>query len=698
MAVTPLLKPIQNKKGILYTFQSALEDIDLKVANGENNVRYSKFALLRIPEFGTPDSLETDNKFQFLAQGESTILEGVNTDQNINLAQSFQSYALNMEALLISRPQYMRDAERTVSERVFWKWLKEAGGIRFRDANAIEKNQDLLGTDKRFVEESTATSTYNKVVQYIGDIDVVNSIKSPENSYTEIYIHIPTNVGSTTHVLFESIKDDNYYPNMTVANNAKNPLDIEYLSGRHYFETHPFGLSVKAYYDLDDASVYSEIAEEFGGTPVPGNWFNQTINNAYYTDNIDGEFNVADTDWITKQNGVTSVEYARTSLDGISLDFNLDNYKLAAENPDIKVFSQFNDYIANKDFQYNAILIYYDTFDANNLDADGNPNSFTTNLYGVMFLDKIEQSGLEFQIPFITKYKPDPLNKTNGNAFSYKMNLKLDTSVENVLVEKSINDYSTFSMDLFTDVLTEFKRIQTRLNDKLLEIEQLTQDVSGLTDLMINSEDVNELNLRIANLETSIIENQAIFNNTGELVRMIENVNDKITDITNGDSNIEVTYNTDVLKAGDGMFLDKRTPNRVKLENVNQTYNISNNSIVSIFDNNVIELGKYANYIRHENDDNVIILIRDLEVFIDDSKIPWKKGQTLKLVIEDEINPDVYDIKIKTDAINKVGNGVYGTNIGVLNDLDFTPSGNRPIFEIICINAQTLEFKIDKIR
>ena len=698
MAVTPLLKPIQNKKGILYTFQSALEDIDLKVANGENNVRYSKFALLRIPEFGTPDSLEFDNKFQFLAQGESTILKGVNTDQNINLAQSFQSYALNMEALLIGRPQYMRDAERTVSERVFWKWLKEAGGIRFRDANAIEKNQDLLGTDKRFVEESTSTSTYNRVVQYIGDIDVVNSIKSPENSYTEIYIHIPTNVGSTTHVLFESIKDDNYYPNMTVANNAKNPLDIEYLSGRHYFETHPFGLSVKAYYDLDDASVYSEISEEFGGTPVAGNWFNQTINNAYYTDNINGEFNVADTDWITKQDGAITVNYARTSLDGISLDFNLDNYKLAAENPSIKVFSQFNDYIANKDFQYNAILIYYDTFDANNLNADGNPNSFTTNLYGVMFLDKIEQSGLEFQIPFITKYKPDPLNKTNGNSFSYKMNLKLDTSVENVLVEKSINDYSTFSMDLFTDVLTEFKRIQTRLNDKLLEIEKLTQDVSGLTDLMINSEDINELNLRISNLETSVTENQAIFNNTGELVRMIENVNDKVVDITNGDANIEVTYNTDVLKAGDGILLDKRTPNRVKLENTSQNYNISNNSIVSIFDNNVIELGKYANYIRHENDDNVIILIRDLEVFIDDSKSSWKKGQTLRLVIHDEINPDIYDIKIKTDSINRTGNGVYGTTIGVFNDLDFAPSDNRPIFEIICINAETLEFKIDKIR
>src|SRR5690554_2674953 len=100
MAVTPLLKPIQNKKGIFYTFQSALEDINISIANGENAVRFSKFAMLRIPEMGTPDSPATDNKFQFLAQGETQMIEGLNTDQNINLAQSFQSYALNLEALL----------------------------------------------------------------------------------------------------------------------------------------------------------------------------------------------------------------------------------------------------------------------------------------------------------------------------------------------------------------------------------------------------------------------------------------------------------------------------------------------------------------------------------------------------------------------------------------------------------------------
>lgn len=698
MAVTPIIKPIQNKKGIFYTFQSALEDINITLANSENAVRFSKFALIRVPEFGTPDSLETDNKFQFLAQGETALTEGLNSDQNINLAQSFQNYALNMEALLISRPEYKRDEKLTVSERVFWKWLKESGGIRFRDANVLEKNIDSLGSDKRFVEVHEPGSTYNRVVQYIGDIDVVNTIKSKDNSYSEVYIHVPTNVGTTPHVLFKSVSDDNYFANMTIANNPSDPLNIEYLSGRSYTETHPFGLSIKGYYDLDDGSVYSEYTDSFGGTPTPGNWFNHNINNAYYTDSVSGEFDVANTQWITKQDGSTTIEYSRSTLDGISLDFNLDNYKLASENPEIKVFSQFNDYVANKDFQFNAILVYYDTYDPNNLDTNGNPVDVQTNLYGVLFLDKIEQSGLEFEIPFITKYKPDPLNKTNGNSFSFKLNLKLDTSIENVLVEKSINDFSTFSMDLFTDVLTEFKSIQTKLNDKLLEMDQLAQDVNNLKDLMINTPDINDINGRIDILEQSLIENQAIFSSTGEITRMIENVSDRVNDIVNGDANIEISYNTDVLKAGSGINLDKRTSNRVKVTNTNQAFNISNNPVLNVFDNNVLMLSEFNNYARHENGGDPIILIRDFELFIDDSNASWKKGQSFRLVFHDEFNPDIYNIKIKTDALNITNNGVYGKTIGILNDLDFNTSNNSPIFEIVCINPESLDFKIDKIR
>jgi hypothetical protein len=700
MAVTPLIKPVQNKKGIFYNFQSALEDINITLSNSEGAVRFSKFALLRIPEIGEPNSLATDNKIQFAAPGETPLIEGLNPDNNVNLAESFQNYALNLEALLLSRPQYKRNERLTVSERVFWKWLKELGAVRFQDANTLEKNINVLGTEKRFVEKPETTSTYNRVVKYIGDIDVVNSLASAANSYTEVYIHVPTNVGTTPHVLFKSVSDFNYFPNMTIANSPIDPLNIEYLSGRRYNETHPFGLSIKAFYDLDDQSVFTQIKNSYTGAYAPGNWFNKTINNAYYTDNYNntGVYDVATDQYVLKQLGITSVEYPRTTLDGISLDFDLANYKLASENPEIKVFSQFNDYVANRDFEFNAILVYYDVYDPNNVDASGVPIDIRTNLYGVLFLDRIQQSGLEFEIPPISKYKPDPLNKTNGNAFSFKLNLKLDTSAEDTKIEKSINDYSTFSLELFTDVLTEFKQLQTRFNDKLLEIESLQQEVNNLKDLMLNDTNSAELSARITDLETSLIENQAIFDNTGVIMNMIDNTNTKLDSILNGDTNVTVSYDLDAIRPGLGISVDRRTPNIARIINSTQYYNISDTSLRNVFTNNVLELSTFTNYYVHQNSGTPIVLSRDLQIFIDDTKFEWRKGQILRLVFEDQLEPSVYDVKIYTDALNRSNNGEYGVLISVLTDLDFTPSQNAPIFDIICLDSTLFTFRVDKIR
>lgn len=699
MAVTPLIKPVQDKKGIFYNFQSALEDINITLSNSENAVRFSKFALLRIPEIGTPNTLATDNKIQFGAAGESPILEGLNPDNNVNLAESFQNYALNLESLLLSRPSYKKSERLTISERVFWKWLKELGAIRFQDANALEKNTAVLLSDPRFVEKPETSSTYNRVVKYIGDIDVVNTLSSSQNSYTEVYIHVPTNVGTTPHVLFKSITDDlyNYIPGMTIANTGAAPLDVEYLSGRHYNDTHPFGLSLKAFYDLDDASVTAEIKNTLAGPYVPGNWFAGTINNSYYTDSL-ATFNVAQDQFIRKTQGATVVEYQRTTLDGISLDFDLANYKLASENPEIKVFSQFNDYVANRDFEFNAVLVYYDTYDPNNLDSNGNPIDFKTNLYGILFLDKIQQSGLEFAIPPISKYKPDPLSKTNGNSFSFKLNLKLDTSIEDAKVEKSINDYSTFSLELFTDVLTKFTQLQTSFSNKLLELDQLQQEVLAIKDLLINTVDSTEIGTRITNLETSLIANQAIFSNTGDLVTMIENTNSKINSIIAGDTNIVVSYDLNGIRPGEGIYVDRSTPNRVRIINANQQYNIANGSITNIFTGNTLTLGTFTNYFVHQNSGAPIILGADLSIYINDTIITWKKGQVLRLVFDDELIPGIFDLKIYTDALNRNNTGVYGVAIGLFNDLDFTPSLNKPIFDIICLDDVNFTFRVDKIR
>ena len=698
MTVTPLIKPVQDKKGILYNFQSALEDINTTISNTDNAVRFSKFALLKIPIIGTPDYLPTDNKLQFLAQGETPLIDGINADNNVNLAQSFQNYALNLESLLISRPQYKREEKKTVAERIFWKWIKELGGIRFQDANAFEVNSDVI-SDKRFVEKAETNSTYDKIVKYIGEIDVVNTVRSNHNSYTEVYVYVPTNVGTTPHVLFKSTTDANYYPNMVIANNADNPLNIEYLSGRQYNETHPFGLSMKAYYDLDDASATAQIKNAIADPYVTGNWFTQTIRNSYYTDNYNGtgKFNVATDQVIYKQLGTDVVEYQRSTLDGIELDFELSNYKLASENPEISVFSQFNDYVANRDFEFNAVLLYYDVYDPNNLDANGQPIDVQTNLYGVQFLDKIQQSGLEFQIPVITKFKPDPLSKVNGTAYAFKSNLKLDNSVENVLVERSINDYSTFSLELFTDVLTQFTELQYGFQENLLEMVALRQDLSKTKDLLINTETADDLQIRLSNLETSLAENSAIFANTNSLVKMIESTNDKVDSIISGDSNISVSYDTDAIRPGSGIYINRKTPNRIRIENINEDFNIANDSLLNLFTTNVINLSKNKNYIAHQNSGQPIVLIKDLEIFINDEINSWKKGQVIRLVFDDPFVLGIYDIKVYTDSQNITNNGEYGVLVNVLSSVDFAPD-DTPMFDIICLDANNLTFKIDKIR
>ena len=218
-------------------------------------------------------------------------------------------------------------------------------------------------------------------------------------------------------------------------------------------------------------------------------------------------------------------------------------------------------------------------------------------------------------------------------------------------------------------------------------MEALQQQVNSLKDLLINSVDSSEILTRVSNLETSLIANQAIFSNTGELVAMLDNTNTKINSIISGDSNIIVSYDLDGIRPGEGTFIDRATPNRVRIVNTNQQYNIANGSLTNIVAGSTLTLGTFTNYFVHQNSGTPTILTSDLSLYIDDTTIAWKKGQVLRLVLEDEIIPGIYDLKIYTDALNRNNTGTYGVAIGVYNDLDFTPSLNKPIFDIICFHV-----------
>jgi len=710
MAVAPIIKPITTRKGIFYTFQSSLEDLTLSFNNSGNQFKFSNFVLLNLPNAGTPDGTPSDNKLFFKAQGETLMTDPQlfnQSNQNYNLAQSFQNYALNLEALLISQQSYNRELPLNVSERVFWKWLKETGAIRWRDANTLETQQVGIFSE----EDEAIGSSYTKVVQYIGEIDIVNSYKGLENSYSELYLHVPNNVGSTPYVLFKSVTDANYKPNMTITHSPELPEDRETIVGRHYSDVHPQGLSLNAFYDLDDSTVLLEQAVYPAGTLyTAGNWFQGTLNNSYYTD---GTYNQAQQTWkydiaankkIKKTkttNGVaTTITYSRSTLDGVCVNFKISDYLVATQNAKT-AFSGLNDInIQNKNFDFNTVLVYYDVIDPVTKVLKAK------NLYGVLFLNKLQSNGLEFEIPRLTKYKPDPLSKINGNSYAFKLNVKFDTSIEDVAVEpiKNINANAGFSLDLFVDLMNRFQTVSANQQARLDQFSQLQTDWEKAKSSLLTTTKTADLESRLTSLEKAILANSALFLNTRNVVEKINNVESQLTNFVKGKTSLEVAYNTDVVKSGRGIGIGRTVNNQITINNETPDYNFENSPIFDMSAAGSIPLVPFSNYYRHEKAGSSYTLTGNITFKIDDTLTQWKKGQVLRLVFADPVIIGGYTITLATDALARSGNldfsnvtQAYNTRIGILTDYGWS-SDNRPIFEIICVDPLNLDFKIDRIR
>ena len=205
MNIAPFLRPIQIQGGTFFTFPSASEDLGFTFNNDGKQFKFSKYVLLNIPDIKRPalGPLNYENFIQFdTIPGAFQYVENSKT-QNMMLAESLQNYTMNLETMLTAYPTYESNQLQTVSERVFFKWMKEVGALRFREASPTES---ALNVGLRFTEEYT-TEKYSRVVQYIGEIDVVNSVKSKADAFSELYIHVPTKDGATPLVLLKSLND-----------------------------------------------------------------------------------------------------------------------------------------------------------------------------------------------------------------------------------------------------------------------------------------------------------------------------------------------------------------------------------------------------------------------------------------------------------------------------------------------------------
>lgn len=670
---TPLIKPLQVQGGTFYTFSSAASDISRTFTDDDARFVFSRFVCLDLPDVETPINQANQTIWESAGMDESGAVGDLSIDQNVNFAQSLQNYAFNIEDLILNGKNnlltsYDDSLMATASERIFWKWLIELGAIRFD--NASFPSESTVNT--RFTEEDSTvlgTQRYSKVVQYIGDLDIINTVSRGGHTYTELYIHIPTGHGNTPIILFKNQSDDNWKEDMTFINSGQE--DINDRSG-----SHPAGLSINAYYDNDLTNEY-----------IVGATFGLVTNQSVVV------------------NGKTVL---KSDMAGAVIDFDSANYAPIANDTNITTISELNASAAAQDFEFNIVLVYYDTYSASS------PENRATNLYGILILDDYANSVDGGALKSFQKFKPNPITKLNGCAYGLKLNIKFDTSVDNVGVQTVINDYNTFSMDLFIDASTRMQETSDMFLSQKLGYIEITERLDNLEKFYYTQDDIDKLNKKIIEVERSLNNSNLALEDATTLLDLIAGNSDKINSIVNGKLPLDLTYNTDVVDFGAGIIIDKSVPNKLKIINKNQSFssfsNISTNTGYLSYDpdngvfdindinyaarNNAISLGVFSNYYKNNTPDAT--LSTDLIINIDDKVNKWKTGQTMRITFDNQIILNGKEIVIYTDKEDKFSNGIYGKTIGVIDTLNILST--KPIFDIICVDEVTYEFYIDIIK
>ena len=673
MATTPLLSLI--KKGTFVTFQSASEDMNNVFAQSDANRKFvfSKFALLNIPHVTDQQSIEHNNiNFNNI---EGHFVNGLNKNLSVlerhrlDFCESFQNYLMNLETLITSQKTYDRTNPRTVSERIFFKWLKEIGAIRYQE-NAYSNNQTKL-----FSEEES--STYNRIVQYVGEIDMQGSNSNTnENSFNEVYINIPSQAGNTPTVLFKSISDNNYNERTIVRGEG------ELIKGRNKNQNPTSaGLTIEAIYDQD---VHHKSLN------YDNSWYTSKgidNNNCYYTDSL---FSDAGNDVIKRETTDKGRihTYKRSRLDGVSIDFDLTDYvdvvSYNNSNTDhILTFNQYNQLEKANNFDFNVILVYYDTYSIDN------PSDSVTNLYGVLFVDDFKLDGNDAKIGTLTKIQQDNLINQQGNGIGFRLNFKFDVSSNTVdrKVEVSVNDYNTFSMQMFMEAMNTVSAMNRNYETLLQYNQKLIEQNKSLQDI-IRTLNIPEYRAMIEQYRSLPM----LSNSDSGLNDIVSKLSQKVNEILSGKTSVEIVSNLSVnAKSGieatlsDGMLTLSNTRQRYSTIHQVDFDVISKNNYV----HNTVQLGISDTLIIHSSEFDQKIASNHLLIRIDDSTNSWSVGQTVTIVFDKPIDFGSFGIMLYTDAKNiSQEQSEYSKVVGIVPEI----KSKNPIIEVTCVNPSQYKF------
>ena len=630
MAVTPFLKRISNQGGTLYVFPSVSQDLTKTFVSNDYEFRFSHFACLNLPDIMSgkySDGLDKGLYLETFKEIENTTSDGIAKV----ITEEFQNYIMNFETAILNgegdNDDYDNDMMTTVSEKVFFNWLQKVGGIKFNDN----------------VEDYTDLS--DRTVQYIGDIDVMNTVEVNGDTFEELYIHIPSTVGASPKVYFrDGDETDN-----------KNYLDKTYNIGG---DGKIIGRSGESPYFSDE------------------NKTDRISSNAIFDANGDNSY---------------------TGDSGHTIDFRNLSYENGAGISTMNGNS-------SEDFEFNAILIYYDFLKKT---EDPVVKKYATNLYGILFLDNvtdlndIKSTGIR-KLGYIQRYpKKKETIYGSGNSFALKIDLKIDTIPDtNTEIVKYTNPNSAVSMDLYENAMTQLQKCVDYFYTQKNEIVELRNRVSELETVLSGIDRISDLRGEIDRLYNLYDGMNTV--DTQTILDLIDKNSQKISSIIRGETNAKLQFDMDVIQKGVGVDLIKnRDTNKVVINatqkyNMNTVYTDDKYSAVIDADNpfDTYDESSKTMFIPLIYGVNFAVIYyidkgacsKNIEIDIDDTEYKWEKGQSMKLYFH-PVDENV-GFEIANGFSLRIVMGTYVININ-----GDKMNGNN-LIEIVCIDDNKFIYTI----
>lgn len=626
--ITPYLKPFNTHGGTLYVFPSVSKDLTRTFVSNDYEFKFSHFACLNIPniysgKFNTNDELDKGLYIETLMSSDNSVTW---TSDGISRAitENIQNYVMNFETAILNgegdNDDYDPDVLTTVSEKVFWNWMQKVGAIKFNESGT-EEDWSLYA---------------DRTVQYIGNIDVMNTVEINGDSFEELYIHIPSTAGASTSVYFrtgEMTDNKNYLnKNYPVANTIDGVSHGEYIIGRKPGDKNPYDsdISIKSFVDTDaGANVYTG---DIGHT----------------------------------------IDFRDTSYDGGEGINNMNGKSL-------------------EDFEFNAVLIYYDLYEKT---STPNVRRVATNLYGILFLDQVmDLSGsvvTDNEHGYIQRYpKKKETVYGNGNSYALKLDLKIDTTPDTSSTYVEVGNIT--SMTLYTKALEQLQKCIDTFFTQQAEIAKLSQRIDVLENLVMGIDSITSMKEDIQRLYNICDGNSLV--DTATLLGLIDSNTKKLDNIMNGGKDLKLQYDTDVIQPGIGIgiqkSLNKVVINSEQRYSINTIYNGLSTDDEEITKDHPIKTtseSKLCKIPLKAGENFAVIYIEDLgnsetnlRINIDDSDYNWTVGQSLKIHFVCENGSLRFEDDENTGIIIKPDNT---TTISVPGE-DF--EGNN-LIEIICVN------------